>query len=67
MNQVRKRDKHTSQWYGCGKKRGSHVHHIFLQSEHPELKYIEKYMICYCRSHHREWHKKRGDICYYRI
>lgn len=68
MNIIRKRDNNTCKWFGCSKtskETSIHVHHIFPQSEYPELKYIERYMICYCRNHHREWHKRRGDCCYY--
>jgi hypothetical protein len=65
MNKViRKRDKNTCKWYGCGKKTTIQVHHIFPQSEYPELKYVEQYMICYCKEHHKLWHYKRGDRCY---
>lgn len=64
MNLIRKRDKNMCQWFGCSKTTNIHVHHIFPQSEYPELKYLEKYMICYCKKHHKEWHKKRGDGCY---
>ena len=64
MNRVRKRDKNTCKWYGCGERRTIQVHHIFLVSEHPELKYLEEYMICYCKIHHKQWHKARGDNCH---
>ena len=67
MKNVRKRDKNTCKWYGCGKTSKQttiHVNHIFPISEYPELKYLENYMICYCREHHKLWHKKRGDNCY---
>lgn len=64
MNNVRKRDGNTCKWYGCNKTTEIHTHHIFPQSEYPELKYEEKYMICYCRNHHAYWHEMRGDMCY---
>lgn len=64
MNNVRRRDKNTCQWYGCGKNYKDitiHVHHIFPKKEYPELILSEDYMICYCKFHHAEWHKARGD------
>ncbi len=64
MNNVRKRDNNICQWYECGltyKKTTIHVHHIFPQSEYPQYKYKEKYMICYCKQHHQKWHKSRND------
>lgn len=66
MNNVRKRDNNICQWYKCGKSPKDnhiiiHVHHIFPQSEYPELKYKEEYMICYCKFHHAYWHEMRGD------
>jgi hypothetical protein len=62
MNNVRVRDKNTCQWYNCTKSgRGINVHHIFPKSEYPQLQYEEKYMICYCTEHHKQWHKARGD------
>jgi hypothetical protein len=64
MNNVRKRDKNTCKWYNCDSKRTIQVHHIFPVSEYAELKYLEKYMICYCKKHHKEWHEKRGDNCH---
>lgn len=67
MANVRIRDDNTCKWYNCSKKTTIQVHHIFPQSEYPELKYIESYMICYCRKHHKEWHKKRGDLYYHLI
>jgi hypothetical protein len=67
MMNVRFRDNNTCQWQGCGKKhwRGKvtvHVHHIFPRSEYPDYELVEKYMICYCKEHHIEWHEKRGDL-----
>lgn len=67
MNNVRERDSNTCRWFGCGKSVKLHhveihVHHIFPQSEYPELKYEEKYMICYCKFHHAYWHEMRGDL-----
>lgn len=67
MNLVRKRDKNTCKWYNCGKTSKISridVHHIFPQSEYPELKYIQEYMLCYCKEHHAIWHKYRGDKYY---
>ena len=64
MNRVRLRDKQTCQWYGCGltiREAPIHVHHIFPQSEYPELSHEEKYMICYCANHHVMFHRFRGD------
>ena len=63
MNRVRQRDGNKCKWYDCGVK-PTHVHHIFPQSEYPELKYLEKYMISYCKNHHKQWHEFRGDRCY---
>lgn len=66
MMNVRKRDNNECKWYDCGKSSSNrdliHVHHIFPQSEYPEFKYIEEYMICYCKYHHAYWHEMRGDI-----
>lgn len=67
MNLVRRRDNNTCKWQNCGKtskETSIHVHHIFPQSEYPELKYREDYMICYCKKHHKKWHKSRGDKYY---
>ena len=64
MNNVRKRDNNTCQWYGCGltsRQVPIHVHHIFPRSEYPQLELIEQYMICYCANHHGLWHRYRGD------
>jgi len=64
MNNVRKRDNSTCQWYGCNLSFRStmiDVHHIFPRKEYPELELIESYMICYCRDHHYEFHSSRGD------
>ena len=64
MNNVRKRDNNTCQWYGCNlthRQAPIHVHHIFPRSEYPELELIEQYMICYCANHHGLWHRYRGD------
>ena len=64
MNNVRKRDKNTCQWQGCGltfRQVPIHVHHIFPRSEYPDLVEIEQYMICYCANHHGLWHRFRGD------
>mgnify|MGYP001610304745 CR=1 FL=1 len=62
---VKKRDDNRCKWYGCDLSIFDdveiHVNHIFPQSEYPELKYIEEYMICYCQSHHQLWHQARGD------
>jgi len=66
MNNVRRRDDNTCQWYGCGLKHKAtqiHVHHIFPRSEYPDLELIEQYMICYCAEHHAQFHAARGDIC----
>lgn len=67
MKRVRQRDQNTCQWQNCDKttkQTSISVHHIFPQSEYPELKYIEQYMICYCKEHHSYWHKMRGDKYY---
>ncbi|MDX1372212.1 MAG: hypothetical protein R3321_07060 [Nitrososphaeraceae archaeon] len=67
MNRVRKRDNNSCKWFGCKNNylnNSIHVHHIFPKSEYPHLKYIEDYMICYCKQHHKEWHKARGDNCH---
>lgn len=65
MNNVRKRDNNTCQWYGCGLKAREgipiDVHHIFPRSEYPELELVEEYMLCYCLNHHVMFHKYRGD------
>jgi len=64
MWKVRKRDKNTCRWSGCGLSHREsiiHVHHIFPRKEYPELQLIEKYMICYCANHHGLWHRYRGD------
>lgn len=61
---VRKRDNNTCQWNGCKSNKNIHIHHIFPKSEYPELKYIEKYMICYCKEHHSLFHQARGDRCW---
>jgi hypothetical protein len=66
MNNTRKKYKNTCQWYKCGKSLKNnhvtiHVHHIFPRSEYPELKYEERYMICYCKFHHVYWHEKRYE------
>ena len=64
MNNVRKRDNNTCKWHECRltyKKTTIHVHHIFPQSEYPQYKYEEKYMICYCKKHHQKWHESRND------
>lgn len=60
MNNVRKRDNNICQWQKCNK-RADHVHHIFLRSKYPELRYNEQYMICYCNRHHGLWHIYNGD------
>jgi hypothetical protein len=63
MMNVRLRDKNHCKWYGCNKSiRNIHVHHIFPRSEYPELREIERYMICYCDQHHKKWHDARGDV-----
>ena len=67
MNNVRKRDSNTCKWYGCNRNQFDmiiDVHHIFPKSEYPELRFLEEYMICYCREHHCIWHEKRGDTCF---
>lgn len=64
MNNVRARDKNTCKWYKCGltnRQAPIQVNHIFPKSEYPELKYEEKYMICYCLNHHIMFHYYRGD------
>ena len=64
MNNVRRRDKNTCQWQGCGltyRQAPIHVHHIFPRSEYPELELVEQYLICYCSNHHGLWHRFRGD------
>jgi len=64
MNNVRRRDNNTCQWYGCGltfRQVPIHVHHIFPRSEYPELELVEQYMITYCLNHHALWHIYRGD------
>ena len=64
MNNVRKRDKNTCQWYNCKltyRNAPIHVHHIFPRSEYPELQYEEQDMICYCANHHELFHRYRGD------
>lgn len=62
MDRVRRRDNNHCKWYMCPNKDVDiHVNHIFPQSEYPELKYIERYMICYCGDHHYLWHLARGD------
>jgi len=64
MNNVRKRDKNTCQWYNCGlthRQAPIQVHHIFPRSEYPQFLSIEKYMICYCANHHLMFHYYRGD------
>ena len=61
MNNVRIRDNNTCRWYGCNSNKNVHVHHIFPQSEYPELATIERYMICYCAYHHKVFHDVRGD------
>ena len=64
MNNIRKRDNNTCQWFGCRlthKDSPIHVHHIFPRSEYPELELIEQYMICYCANHHGLFHRYRGD------
>ena len=66
MNNVRKRDNNTCQWYGCDltyKETTIQVNHIFPISEYPELELIEEYMICYCKKHHALFHGYRGDSC----
>jgi len=67
MNNVRKRDNNKCKWANCDKDNFNssiHVHHIYPRSEYPELSLYEPYMICYCKEHHSEWHKCRGDACY---
>ena len=67
MNNVRKRDNNTCQWYDCKLTVNEtiiHVHHIFPKSKYPELQLIEKYMICYCGFHHSLFHEYRGDFYY---
>ncbi len=67
MNNVRIRDKQTCQWHNCNltfREAPIHVHHIFPKSEYPNLKLIERYMICYCANHHGLWHMYRGDKYY---
>jgi len=64
INNVKKRDKNTCQWFNCGlthRQAEIHVHHIFPRSKYPELELIEQYMICYCAFHHGLWHKYRRD------
>ena len=64
MNNVRRRDKNTCQWQGCGltyRQAPIHVHHIFPRSEYPELELVEQYLICFCANHHALWHRYRGD------
>lgn len=67
INNVRIRDKNTCQWYKCRlthKEITIDVNHIFPISEYPDLRYIEQYMICYCKKHHSLWHEFRGDPYY---
>jgi hypothetical protein len=64
---VRIKYNHKCQWYNCNRTpldMEIHVHHIFPKNEYPELKYIEEYMITYCKEHHSYWHKMRGDYYY---
>lgn len=64
---VRKKYNNKCQWYNCNKTplhTEIHVHHIFPVSEYPELKYLEGYMITYCKNHHAYWHQMRGDHYY---
>ena len=45
MNNVRKRDNNTCQWYNCKLTTNEtiiHVHHIFPKSKYPKLQLIEK-------------------------
>jgi hypothetical protein len=63
-NRVRLRDGNKCQWQGCVmdfRQSRIDVHHIFPKSEHPELELEERFMICYCVSHHAYWHMMRGD------
>ncbi len=65
MNNVRIRDNNTCKWHHCGltkKETEIHVHHIFPRKDYPRLELVEKYMICYCKKHHRLFHSYRGDI-----
>ena len=64
MNNIRKRDNNTCQWFGCklnSNQTTIHVHHIFPKSEYPQFELKENYMICYCVSHHKLFHQFRGD------
>lgn len=64
MMETRIRFKNTCKWYACGltsKETSIHVHHIFPKEEYPELACISKYQITYCKKHHAEFHRARGD------
>lgn len=61
MMNVRARDNNICKWYGCNSIKNTQIHHIFPRSEYPELRCVEKYMICYCKPHHKQWHQARGD------
>lgn len=70
IDSVKKRDKNTCQWQGCGltfEQTTIDVHHIFPRKEYPELELIQRYMICYCVAHHYFWHKMKGDHYYHLI
>ena len=49
---VRKRDKSTCQYPGCGCRKRVHVHHIKRWADYPGLRYLVENGICLCAYHH---------------
>lgn len=53
---VRKRDRGTCQFPGCGSKRKVQVHHIKKWADFPSLRYAVSNGICLCRKCHEHIH-----------
>jgi len=60
---VLKRDDYTCQHCGLRKRKGNHVHHIMLKSEHPELRFNLDNCQTLCDECHNNIHN--GLIDYY--
>ena len=59
--QARVRDNSMCQWYGCSYKSEA-VHHIYSETAYPQWKSKLWNLICYCRDHHAEFHRAKGEI-----
>ena len=58
---IKKRDKYTCQWPGCGSKKNLQVHHIKTWAQNAGLRYVAANGITLCRTCHEKMKGKEQD------